>query len=92
MEALVLRLLIAGGESYGLDLVKKSDGTIKRGSVYVTLGRMEKKKFVSSRQEESTPDYVGIPRRLYKIEGLGEKALKLAEMGEAMFAGKLVHT
>lgn len=90
-ECLVLRLL-ASGESYGLELVKKSDGVLKRGTVYVTLGRMEEKGFVSSRQEASTPDHIGIPRRLYKIEGLGERALRAIEMGEAMMAGRLVPT
>lgn len=91
-ETLVLRLLIAGGESYGLDLVKRSDGDLKRGTVYVTLGRMEDKGFLESREEASTPGYIGIPRRLYKVTGLGERALRAAEMGEAVMAGRLVPT
>ena len=50
-ESLVMELL-RGRERYGLELVDASDGTLKRGSVYVILARMEEKGFVDSRQEE----------------------------------------
>ena len=50
-ESLVMELL-RGRERYGLELVDASGGTLKRGSVYVTLARMEEKGFVDSRQEE----------------------------------------
>lgn len=92
METLVLRLLNEGGESYGLALVKKSDGALKRGTVYVTLGRMETKGFVSSRAEDTTPEYIGIPRRLYKITGLGERAVRAVDAGTAIMLGGLVTT
>jgi PadR family transcriptional regulator, regulatory protein PadR len=91
-ELLVLRLLIPEGESYGHALVKKSDGALKRGTVYVTLGRMEAKGFLTSREEQVEPGYVGIPRRLYVVTGLGQRALQAVEMGEAMMAGNLVIT
>lgn len=89
-EVLVLRLLIPQGESYGHALVKKSDGALKRGTVYVTLGRMEKKGFLESREEEVEDDYVGIPRRIYKVTGLGQRALQAVEQGEAIMVGRLV--
>jgi PadR family transcriptional regulator PadR len=89
-ELRVLQLLVARGELYGLALVKASDGGLKRGTVYVTLSRMEEKGFVSSRDEVSTPDYVGITRRLYKVTGLGESMLRAVEIGEAMIARNLV--
>ena len=50
-ESLVMELL-RGRERYGLELVDASGGTLKRGSVYVILARMEEKGFVDSRQEE----------------------------------------
>ena len=50
-ESLVMELL-RGRERYGLELVDASDGTLKRGSVYVILARMEEKGFVDSRQED----------------------------------------
>ena len=49
-ESLVLELL-RNRDRYGLELVDDSSGTLKRGSVYVILARMEEKGFVESRQE-----------------------------------------
>jgi DNA-binding PadR family transcriptional regulator len=72
LEALVLDLL-AGAPTYGLDLVAASHGQLKRGSVYVTLGRMETKGFVSSRLH--VPPEGGPARRLYEPTALGLRAL-----------------
>jgi DNA-binding PadR family transcriptional regulator len=83
----VLRLLNNLGESYGLALVKSSEGGLKRGTVYVLLGRMEDKGLVASRQEEATPQYAGIPRRLYKLTGLGARVLAALEMADLAVAG-----
>lgn len=79
-EAKILQLLVAHGELYGLDLVKRSDGSLKRGTVYVTLDRMEGKGFVESRQEAAPAHAGGMPRRMYKVTGLGERALRAWEM------------
>ena len=50
---------------------RTSDGRVKRGSVYVTLARMEAKGFVESRQEERPAGAIGLPRRLYKATAYG---------------------
>src|SRR5437660_1506714 len=60
---------------FGLELVQKSDGLLKRGTVYVTLQRMEEKGLVDSEQEPRPNPEIGIPRRRYRITGLGERAL-----------------
>jgi DNA-binding PadR family transcriptional regulator len=72
-ELLVLELLIANHtrEMYGLELVAKSDERLKRGTIYVTLGRMQEKGVIDSRQEAEDPARPGIPRRLYKPTGYG---------------------
>ena len=70
-ESLVLDLL-RGRERYGLQLVDASSGTLKRGSVYVILARMEEKGFVESRQEERS-GASGLPRRLYRATPYGRK-------------------
>lgn len=72
IESLVLELL-RGGERYGLELVEASGGKLKRGSVYVTLSRMEDKGFVESRQEERPAGAIGLPRRLYRATSYGLK-------------------
>ena len=69
-EALLLDLM-SDGERFGLELVATSGGRVKRGSVYVTLSRMEAKGFVESRQEERAPGAIGLPRRLYKATPYG---------------------
>jgi len=69
-EAVVLNLL-ESGERFGLELVNASAGRLKRGSVYVTLSRMEAKGFVESWQEERAPKAIGLPRRLYRATAYG---------------------
>ena len=71
-ESFILELLEAR-EHYGLELVDASGGRLKRGSVYVLLGRMEKKGFVRSRQEARQPGAVGLPRRVYQATDYGLK-------------------
>jgi DNA-binding PadR family transcriptional regulator len=80
LEALVLDLLVAHGSTYGLDLVAASRGRLKRGSVYVTLGRMEQKKLVTSRLEDRAGQ--GPPRRLYDATPLGLRALVATQLLE----------
>ena len=76
LEALVLDLLSARAPTYGLDLVEAPRGKLKRGSVYVTLGRMEAKGLVESRQEELPSGAIGLPRRIYTPTGLGQRMLR----------------
>jgi DNA-binding PadR family transcriptional regulator len=72
-EKLILETL-ATREMYGLQLVAASRGKLKRGTVYVLLGRMEEKGFVESAAEEK-PQHSGLPRRLYRATGLGRRVL-----------------
>ena len=70
-ELLVLDLLSARQPSYGLELVAQSRGRLKRGTVYVTLGRMEDKGYLESEVEEHRPGAAGLPRRLYRPTAFG---------------------
>ena len=65
--------LLESSERYGLELVDASKGRLKRGSIYVTLGRMEVKAFVESRQEDRAQGAIGLPRRLYRPTPYGLK-------------------
>jgi len=67
-EALILDLLTSNGASYGLQLVDGSSGALKRGGIYVTLGRMEEKGLVTSAPGEGG-------RRLYEPTALGLRSL-----------------
>lgn len=74
-ERVVLDLLIDGGPTFGLQLVERSDGRLKRGTVYVTLSRMEDKGYVESEQEPRPAGAIGLPRRVYRPTPLGERVL-----------------
>jgi PadR family transcriptional regulator, regulatory protein PadR len=75
-ERLILELLAGGGPMYGLQLVEQSHGALKRGTVYVTLGRMEAKGYLVSEQESLPPGAIGLPRRIYRPTPLGERMLR----------------
>ena len=75
-ELLILERLVADGPLYGLQLVERSGGALKRGTVYVTLGRMEAKGIVESEQETPVPGAIGLPRRIYRPTALGERMLR----------------
>ena len=77
-ERVILQLLVAKGPCYGLELVDSSRGALKRGGVYVTLGRMEEKGLVRSTVAEAG-------RRLYRPTALGERALTAA----LVFSGRI---
>lgn len=72
-EGLILDLLSSRGAQYGLQLVDASQGALKRGGIYVTLGRMEEKGFVTSAPGESG-------RRLYEPTALGLRHLVAARI------------
>ena len=69
-EALIMDLL-REGERFGLELVDQSGGTLKRGSVYVSLARMEATGFVTSRLDDRPAPGAGATRRLYSATGYG---------------------
>jgi DNA-binding PadR family transcriptional regulator len=78
-EAVVLELL-HDGEQYGLEIVRLSEGRLKRGTVYTTLNRMQQKGYVQSRSEEKPAHVPGIPRRLFRATPYGLRILEAREL------------
>jgi len=76
-EHVILELLGRSREMYGLELVTESAGALKRGTVYVTLGRMEEKGYVTSHAGETSPAQGGLPRRLYRSTPYGRELLAM---------------
>ncbi|MEZ4699252.1 MAG: PadR family transcriptional regulator [Rhodothermales bacterium] len=74
-EAIILQLLTTKQKAYGLELVDDSGGHLKRGTIYVTLSRLEKKGFVRSWLAESKPGEMGPARRLYQLTADGSRVL-----------------
>ncbi len=76
LEMEILRLLTTGKRLYGLEMVKESD-KLKRGTIYVYLGRMEEKEWVKSEAEKEV-SVPGLPRRRYWITGKGQRVFERA--------------
>lgn len=69
---------------YGLEMIEQSS-RLKRGTIYVTLGRMEEKGFIESRKEKVRPGARGLPRRLYKPAAHGIQTLQEWELSAGQF-------
>lgn len=85
-ERLIVELLARQGELFGLQMVEHSAGRLKRGTVYVTLGRMQGKGYLESRQEAMPEGAIGLPRRLYRPTGLAIRVLAAWQAAESSFA------
>ena len=89
-EAEILRVLITqGDECYGLEMIELSGKKLKLGTLYTTLARMEEKGYVESRKEDRREGARGLPRRMYKCTGLGEKLYKAREFTKKTLSGEL---
>ncbi len=76
-ERVILELLAGTRRGmYGLELVAHSDGRLKRGTVYVTLGRMQQKGFVEAEPEKFADDSGLVPRRIYHATPHGMRVLR----------------
>jgi DNA-binding PadR family transcriptional regulator len=74
-ERIVLDLLADSGPMYGLQLVTDSQGRLKRGTVYVTLGRMQQKGLIEADAEKLADDSGLVPRRMYRATPFGLRVL-----------------
>jgi PadR family transcriptional regulator, regulatory protein PadR len=84
-ERFIIELLVAHDELFGLRMVELSSGQLKRGTVYVTLGRMQEKGYLESRQEPLPPGAIGLPRRLYRPTGHALRALAAWQAAEQIY-------
>ena len=84
-ERLIIELLAAHDELFGLQMVELSGRRLKRGTVYVTLGRMQEKGYLESRQEALPAGAIGLPRRLYQPTGFALRALAAWQAAEQIY-------
>ncbi|OFW41016.1 MAG: hypothetical protein A3J29_13500 [Acidobacteria bacterium RIFCSPLOWO2_12_FULL_67_14b] len=84
-ERMIVELLTEHGELFGLQMVEQSGGRLKRGTVYVTLGRMQEKGYLESRQEPLPEGAIGLPRRLYRPTGYALRVLDAWRHAERSF-------
>jgi DNA-binding PadR family transcriptional regulator len=84
-ERQIIELLVDHEELFGLQMVELSAGQLKRGTVYVTLGRMHEKGYLESRQEPLPEGAIGLPRRLYRPTGLALRILATWQAAEKLY-------
>ena len=84
-ERQIIELLAEHEELFGLQMVELSGGRLKRGTVYVTLGRMQEKGYLESRQEPLPEGAIGLPRRLYRPTGLAMRILATWKAAEQIY-------
>jgi DNA-binding PadR family transcriptional regulator len=90
-EYLILEMLIGSGrELYGLEMVKASGSDLKRGTIYVTLQRMQEKGLVDSKPEPRTAPEIGIPRRLYSVTGYGQQVYRAYQAARDVLRQNLI--
>jgi PadR family transcriptional regulator, regulatory protein PadR len=84
-ERVIIELLAGHDELFGHRLVELSGGRLKRGTVYVTLGRMQEKGYLESRQEPLPEGAIGLPRRLYRPTGVALRILAAWNTAEQVY-------
>ncbi len=81
-EQLILTaILTLGDDAYGVTIQSKvaelaHPKPASLGAVYVTLDRLEDKGLVASWLSDPTPERGGRAKRCYRLEALGERALR----------------
>jgi PadR family transcriptional regulator PadR len=77
---ILLAVLHTGPEAYGTairdEITRRCGRTPARGSVYVTLDRLNEKGYLRSTFGEPTPERGGRPRRFYRVSSRGMAALR----------------
>lgn len=75
-EHKVLTMVAELGEAYGLQLFRRAAGELKKGSVYMLLGRLTRKGFVTVRRVPLPEGEIGPSRMAYRMTDAGATALK----------------
>jgi DNA-binding PadR family transcriptional regulator len=79
-EMVLLAALRLGDEAYGAAILRELDEEagreVPRGSVYVTLDRLEAKGMVESHGGDAAPGRGGRPRRMVRVTPAGLEALR----------------
>ena len=94
-QLVLLAILRIGDGAYAVpireELTRLAGVTLSRGTIYVTLDRLERKGYVRSWFDEPIPEPGGKARRCFKIERDGLMALRAAQrMVDRLRAGTIL--
>lgn len=77
---ILMAVLHLGGDAFGSairdEIERRSGRPAARGSVYVTLDRLEEKGLLASRLDGAAPNRGGRPRRVFRVTAAGLKAVR----------------
>lgn len=78
-QAVLLAVVRLGEAAYGRAILREVQARLERevaaGAVHATLERLENKRLLSSRLGAGTPVRAGRPRRYYRLQPAGVRAL-----------------
>ncbi len=81
-ELVLLAILRLDKNAYGVsirsEIERQTERLTSAGAVYTTLGRLEKKNYISSWEGEATTERGGRAKRYFQIESSGAEALRQA--------------
>ena len=94
-QLVLLAMLRLEGDAYAVpirDLIEQETGiALARGSIYITLDRLEQKGLVESTMSEPTPEPGGKSRRVFRMRPVGLAALRAARRAvDRLAAGTLL--
>src|SRR6059036_430959 len=79
-QVVLLAVLRLGDSAYAVsirdEIVRNTGRDVARGSIYITLDRLETKGFLRSRLADSTPERGGRAKRYYELRPRAIEALK----------------
>jgi PadR family transcriptional regulator, regulatory protein PadR len=82
--AVLLAIAHLQGRGYGPSIANEIERRTRKpvsfGAVYATLDRLQKKGLITSELGEPTAERGGKPKRFYRIEAPGERALREARV------------
>jgi PadR family transcriptional regulator PadR len=90
--SVLLAIVSLQGRGYGVSIAneieRRTGKRVSFGAVYATLDRLQRKGLITSELGGPTPKRGGKPKRFYRVEAPGERALREAQAwSERMWAG-----
>ena len=83
-QIVLLAVLRLGDGAYGVsiraEIMKRADRAPTPGALYLTLDRLEEKRFVTSRLGDPTPQRGGRAKRYFSVTKVGVEAVRRAQL------------
>lgn len=87
-QIVLLALVRLRDDAYGMEIreeiERRTGRDVSYGAVYTTLGRLERKGFVSHHLGAPTPERGGRAKKFFKVEPAGREALRAAKRSLSM--------